>query len=225
MVHMVTPCANSQRQLPDSSNSGDLALTQMLPFFNGTANATRRQALPELYEVFYGRDQRRLRLLDVGCGDRALPCAVKQAWPRLPCVGIDLSEAYIGEARAHLKRWSAVNLLVGNGESVPLPDESQDAVTSIFTFHELPPAVRRTVMKEVARVMKRGGRLVLIDSLQRADSPDYEGLLELFPQNFHEPYYCSYIDEDFGGMARDCGLVHTRATSAFVSKVMVFDKL
>jgi hypothetical protein len=42
--------------------------TQVEVLFNGTANATRRQSLPQLYEVFAGRDQRKLRLLDIGCG-------------------------------------------------------------------------------------------------------------------------------------------------------------
>jgi len=42
--------------------------TQVEVLFNGSANATRRQALLPLHEVFAGRDQRRLRLLDVGCG-------------------------------------------------------------------------------------------------------------------------------------------------------------
>jgi hypothetical protein len=63
-----------------------------------------------------------------------------------------------------------------------------------------------------------------VDSLQRGDRPDYDGLLELFSQNFHEPYYASYIKEDFGAIATDCGLIHTRNVNAFVSKVMVFDK-
>ena len=63
-----------------------------------------------------------------------------------------------------------------------------------------------------------------MDSLQHGDEPDYEGLLELFPQNFHEPYFTSYINEDFGAIARACGLTHTRHINAFVSKVMVFDK-
>ena len=36
-----------------------------------------------------------------------------------------------------------MNLALGNAESLPVPDESQDAVTSIFLFHELPPKVRR----------------------------------------------------------------------------------
>jgi hypothetical protein len=65
---------------------------------------------------------------------------------------------------------------------------------------------------------------VLIDSLQRGDRPDYEDMLELFPKNYHEPYYESYINEDFCELASDCGLTTVRTVNAFVSKVMVFDK-
>ena len=198
--------------------------TQVEVLFRGMANATRRQALPELQALFAGRDQRRLRFLDVGCGTGRFLDSVKQVWPRLPCVGLDLSEAYVREAKHHLKRWSCVNLVVGNGECIPLSDDSLDAVTSIFTFHELPPCVRRIVFGEFARVLKPGGRLILLDSLQRANEPDYDGLLELFPQNFHEPYFNSYIEEDFGAIARSWGLVPGHETKAFVSKVMVFDK-
>jgi ubiquinone/menaquinone biosynthesis C-methylase UbiE len=198
--------------------------TQVEVFFSGTANAMRRQALPPLHEVFAGRDQRRLKLLDVGCGTGRFLDFVKQAWPRLPVLGLDLSEAYVREAGQHLKPWSWVKLVVAKGEAIPVPDGSQDAATSIFVFHELPPKVRRMVFGEFARVLKPGGRLVLIDSLQRGDEPDYDGLLELFPQNFHEPYFSSYIGEDFSAMARNCGLRHVRDLTAFVSKVMVFDK-
>jgi ubiquinone/menaquinone biosynthesis C-methylase UbiE len=198
--------------------------TQVEVLFNGTANAIRRQALPPLHEVFAGRDQRCLSLLDVGCGTGRFLDFVKQAWPRLPAVGLDLSESYVREAKCHLKRWSRINLFVANGESIPVPDESQDAVTSIFTFHELPPEVRRTVFREFARVLKPGGRFVLVDSVQRGDRPDYEGLLELFPQSFHEPYFLSYIDENFGAVGKACGLMAARDTNAFLSKVMVFDK-
>ena len=198
--------------------------TQVEVLFNGTANATRRQALPQLHEVFAGRDQRKLSLLDIGCGTGRFLNSLKQAWPRLATLGLDMSEPYVKHARSHLKRWSRINLTVGNAESLPVPDESQDAVTSIFLFHELPPTVRRTVLRECARVLKPGGRLVLVDSLQRGDQPDYDGLLELFPQNYHEPYYKSYATENFGALARGCGLTHIRDVNAFVSKVMVFDK-
>jgi ubiquinone/menaquinone biosynthesis C-methylase UbiE len=198
--------------------------TQVEVLFNGTANATRRQALPPLHEVFAGRDQRRLRLLDVGCGTGRFLDFVKQVWPKLPASGLDMSEPYVGEAKLHLRRRSRINLIVGDGERLPFRDGSQDAVTSIFMFHELPPKVRRIMLGEFARVLKPGGRAVLVDSLQRGDEPDYDGLLELFPQNFHEPYYTSYIAEDFAAIGRDCGLAHVRDIKAFVSKVMVFDK-
>ncbi len=198
--------------------------TQVEVLFNGTANATRRQALPQLHEVFAGRDQRKLRLLDIGCGTGRFLDFLKQAWPRLAVLGLDMSEPYVRYAKRHLKRWSRINLTVGNAESLPVPDASQDAVTSIFLFHELPPKVRRIVFRQCARVLKPGGRLVLVDSLQRGDQPDYEGLLELFPQNYHEPYYRSYTNEDFGALATACGLTHIRDVKAFVAKVMVFDK-
>ena len=198
--------------------------TQVEVLFNGTANATRRQALPPLHEVFAGRDQRRLRLLDVGCGTGRFLDFCKQAWPRLPALGIDLSEAYAAEAKRHLKRRCWIEFMVANGEAIPLQNESQDAVTSIFMFHELPPKVRRTVFREFARVLKPGGRLVVVDSLQTGDEPDYDGMLELFPQNYHEPYYTGYLREDFRAIAAGCGLNHVRDVNAFVSKVMVFDK-
>ena len=56
------------------------------------------------------------------------------------------------------------------------------------------------------------------------DEPDYDGLLELFPQSYHEPYYRSYTNEGFGTLAAGSGLTHFRDVTAFVSKVMVFDK-
>jgi ubiquinone/menaquinone biosynthesis C-methylase UbiE len=199
--------------------------TQVEVLLHGTANATRRQALPPLHEVFAGRDQRRLRLLDVGCGTgRGLDC-LKQVWPRLPSLGVDMSEAYVVEAKRHLRRWCWIDLIVANAEALPLENESQDAVTVNFVFHELPPKVRRIVFRELVRVLKRGGRLVVLDSLQIGNEPDYDGMLELFPQNYHEPYYVSYVKEDFGAIARACGLTHIRDVKAFVSKVMVFDKL
>jgi len=197
---------------------------QVEVLFNGAANATRRQALPPIHEVLAGRDQRHLKLLDVGCGTGRFLEFVKQAWPRLPGIGLDLSEAYLKEAKRHLKHRSRIDFVAGNGESIPLPDESQDIVTSIFTFHELPPEARRNTFREFVRVLKPGGRVVVVDSIQRGDKPDYDGLLELFPQSFYEPYYSSYIDEDFSAIGRACGLTHRGDAEAFISKVMVFDK-
>ena len=207
-----------------TEKSAELYDTQVEVLFNGSANAIRRQALPQLHEIFAGRDQRKLNVIDIGCGTGRFIDALKQVWPKLPVFGIDLSEAYVKHAERHLRCWSRVHLSVANAESLPVADDSQDALISIFLFHELPPKVRRVVLRECARVLKPGGRLVLIDSLQRGDRPDYDGLLMLFPQSYHEPYYRSYLEEDFAALAAGHSLVHVRDVNAFISKVMVFDK-
>jgi ubiquinone/menaquinone biosynthesis C-methylase UbiE len=75
--------------------------------------------------------------------------SLKQVWPRLPILGLDMSEAYVKYAKQHLKRWSQINPSVGNAEALPVPGESQDALTSIFLLHELPPKVRQVVVREV----------------------------------------------------------------------------
>jgi len=199
--------------------------TQVEVLLNGTANATRRQALPPLHELFAGRDQRRLRVVDVGCGTGRFLDFFKQSWPRLPVAGIDLSQSYVAEAKHHLERWCWIDVLVAKAEAIPLADASQDAVTSVFMFHELPPKIRRAALREFARVLKPGGRVVIVDSLQTGDQPDYDGMLERFPRNYHEPYYVSYVREDFAALAADCGLRHLRSSNAFVSKVMVFEKV
>ncbi|HUN98566.1 MAG TPA: class I SAM-dependent methyltransferase, partial [Bradyrhizobium sp.] len=124
----------------------------------------------------------------------------------------------------HLKRRPHLRLSVAKAEALPVRDNSVDAITSIFMFHELPPKIRRSVFRECARVLKPGGRFVLVDSLQHGDEPDYDGLLDDFPESYHEPYYRSYLDEDFSAIARGCRLMHVRDSNAFVSKVIVFDK-
>jgi ubiquinone/menaquinone biosynthesis C-methylase UbiE len=197
--------------------------TQVEVLLNGAANAMRRQALPAVHAAFAGRDQRQLRLLDIGCGTGRFLDFVKQAWPRLQVLGLDMSDAYIRHAKRHLSR-TRINFIVAKAETIPLPDNSQDVVTCIFLLHELPPKVRRLALREAARVLKPGGRLVLLDSLQRGDQPDYEGLLERFPRNYHEPYYSSYVKEDIAALAADCGMSFVRDVKAFVSKVMIFDK-
>jgi ubiquinone/menaquinone biosynthesis C-methylase UbiE len=207
-----------------TEESADLYDTQVEVLFKGTANAMRRQALPPLAEAFAGLDQRKLRLIDVGCGTGRFLDFVKQIWPRLPVLGLDLSHAYIRHARDHLKRWSNLNLIVANAEAIPAKDNSCDAVTSVFMLHELPPEVRRTVIGEAARVLKPGGRLILVDSLQLGDEPAYDAMLESFPRYYHEPYYNSYLGEDFAALVRPYGLAHRRSGKAYVSKVMVFDK-
>jgi len=95
--------------------------TQVEVRSTATGNAMRRQALPQLHEVFSGRDQRKLKLLDIGCGTGRFLDFLKQAWPRLPALGLDLSEPYVNHAKRHLRRWSKMNSRLETPRRCPCP--------------------------------------------------------------------------------------------------------
>ena len=204
-----------------SEQSARLYDVQVETLFYGAAQAMRRAALPAIAADIAGRDQRKMSLLDVACGTGRLLREMRLAWPALRLTGLDLSPAYLNEARRHMGKLRRADFLEGNAEAIPLPDASQDIVTCAFLFHELPPQVRRRVTAEIARVLKPGGLLVFIDSLQMGDRPGWDGLLETFPVRFHEPYFRHYAIDDLDEVFSAAGLVTAGQSLAFLSKVLV----
>jgi ubiquinone/menaquinone biosynthesis C-methylase UbiE len=204
-----------------SENSARLYDVQVETLFYGSANVMRRVALRPIAEAIRGRDQRQLALADVACGTGRFLRQVRLAFPALRLTGIDLSRAYIEEAACHMGGLRPADLIVANVEAMPLGDGSQDFVTAIFLYHELPGEVRRRVTAEIARVLRPGGLFVFIDSLQMGDRPDWDGLLEAFPVRFHEPYFRHYTVDDLDQMLSAAGLAPVTTDLAFLSKVMV----
>ncbi|MGI9484212.1 MAG: class I SAM-dependent methyltransferase [Hyphomicrobiales bacterium] len=208
-----------------TEESAELYDLQVEVLFSGSANAMRRACLVPLAKYMYGRDQRKVHLVDIACGTGRFLCFVKQAYPRLNITASDLSEAYLKEAKSHLRNWPDISYLPANAEKLPVADGAFDVVTSIYLFHEVPPNVRRIIAREFARILKPGGRLIFMDSLQYGDKAGYDGMLESFPINFHEPYYSSYIKEDLAANFEEAGLVVQEQKPVFLSKLVVADKL
>ena len=204
-----------------AEDSARLYDVQVETLFFGAAAAMRRAALRPIAAHVAGRDQRALSLLDVACGTGRLLREIRLVYPAMRLTGLDLSPAYLDEAKQHLKGLRPVNWIAANAEAIPLPDASQDIVTTVFLFHELPGEVRRRVAAEMARVLKPGGLLCFIDSLQMGDKPGWDGLLEGFPQRYHEPYYRQYAIDDLDGIFSDVGLQAAGSDLAFLSKVLV----
>jgi ubiquinone/menaquinone biosynthesis C-methylase UbiE len=206
---------------PESARLYDV---QVETLFMGSAGPMRRRALSAVAAAVHGRDQRQLKLLDVACGTGRFLRQVRLAFPRLELTGLDLSHAYLDEARSQFSDLKSGSWLAGNAEAIPLPDASLDIVTCIFLFHELPPDIRRRVAGEMARVLKPGGRLVFMDSLQMGDKPGWDGLLEAFPVRFHEPYYRHYAIDDLDALFCDAGLQPIEHATPFMSKLIVCTK-
>jgi ubiquinone/menaquinone biosynthesis C-methylase UbiE len=207
-----------------TETSARLYDVQVETLFNGSAALMRRAGLAPIGQYLRARDQRTVQLADVACGTGRFLRELRLAFPMLKLMGVDLSPAYLAEAEHYLAGLRPVDLVRGNVEALPLEDASQDIVTAIFLFHELPPDVRRVVAAEVFRVLKPGGMFVFIDSLQFGDRPGWDGLLESFPARFHEPYYAHYCIDDLDGMFTKAGLVGREEELAFVSKMMVRGK-
>ncbi len=198
--------------------------TQVEILFGGAADAMRRVALGSLARAIKGTDQRRVKLLDLACGNGRFLGQILAAFPRIPATGLDLSPAYCAEARRRLEPWPQVEIVAGAAERIPFEDSSLDAITCVYLFHELPPRVRRDVAREIARVLKPDGVLVLADSVQSGDAPDLDRMLEYFPVGFHEPYFGTYLNEDFAALFAEAGLSHQETELAFLTKVMRFRK-
>jgi len=207
-----------------SEESAKLYDTQVEILFGGAADAMRRIALGSLARALKGTDQRRVKLVDLACGNGRFLKQILAAFPRIPATGLDMSPAYCEEARKRLADWPQVEIVTGAVEQAPFEDASVDAATCVYLFHELPPRVRRDAIREMARILKPGGVLVLADSIQTGDASDLDRMLEYFPVGFHEPYFSSYVKEDFAALFGEAGLELEETELAFLTKVMRFKK-
>jgi ubiquinone/menaquinone biosynthesis C-methylase UbiE len=196
---------------------------QVEVLFSGTGNAMRRQCLVPVADFLRGRDQRRMALLDAAAGTGRFARSVAEAFPRLKLTLSDLSEAYLAEAQRHMAPYRAA-FKAAAAEALPFADASFDVLTCIFLFHEVPPPVRREIAGEFHRVLKPGGRLIFMDSLQTGDTPDFDGLLQSFPLNFHEPFYPSYLKEDLPSLFRQAGFRLMAKERHFLSTLHVLER-
>lgn len=196
---------------------------QVEVLFGGAAAPMRRQALVPLREALlrHPGGPAKARLLDIGCGTGAFLREAKRNYPRLAATGLDLSTPYLSVAGRRLADWSRVELIEGAAEAMPFGESEFDIVSVIYLFHELPPRTRIAVVEEIRRVLKPGGTLILVDSLQTGDEPDYDALLDYFPLAFHEPYYASYLAEELDRLIGP-GFTPEARSIAYFSKVVTY---
>lgn len=76
---------------------------------------------------------------------------------------VDILPVQLNNLRRKLPADPRVRLLQGDASALASPDASYDQVLMFFLLHEMPEAVRRASLQEAMRVLKPGGRLVIID--------------------------------------------------------------
>ncbi len=190
--------------------------------FRGTADVMRRQVIPPITRFLSERPgTEQPRILDIGCGTGRTLHQIAIAHPHARLYGADMSPAYIKRARKRLIELDDVTLAAENGEALPWADGTFDVVTSTYMFHELPRNARRNVMREMLRVVRPGGLVVIEDSAQISESPELETVLRNFPVEFHEPFYADYLEDDLASILTEVGFTGARTESHLVAKVVV----
>lgn len=100
------------------------------------------------------------RLLDLATGTGGFlgELAAREPAPAV-VVGLDSSAAMLAQVPPLRAGW---RLIQARAESVPLPDESFEIVVATFLLHTLGLPQRDAVLREARRLLRRGGRLVLV---------------------------------------------------------------
>ena len=154
------------------------------------------------------------RVLDIGTGTGEL--ARRFALSRgCRVVGLDPLAAMVDEARrkAGEGAWGDVRFQVAEAPFLefPYPDRTFDAVASTQAFHHLPECDKPAAVREMARVLCRGGRLAIGDVVFHCQA-DLKAALARWPEELEEEPF-AYLDT-LQPMFREAGLsIHAEQLS------------
>lgn len=98
---------------------------------------------------------------DLGCGTGQVSAAIAPFVGKV--IGVDSSAAMLQAARKRLQGQRNIDLRRGELEALPIDDQWLDIATVTLVLHHIPEPGR--ALADVARVLKPGGRLVLVDML------------------------------------------------------------
>ena len=102
-------------------------------------------------------------LLDLGCGTGLVALAATGQCARV--IGLDVSEEMLRRVAGTASDVDGLEFILGDMRRIPLPDASVDVVTSCYAFHHLGNDGKELAAAEAFRVLRPGGRLVVVDMM------------------------------------------------------------
>jgi ubiquinone/menaquinone biosynthesis C-methylase UbiE len=132
---------------------------------------------------------RMMNLLDLGCGPGIVTAAM--APDVREAVAYDLTPEMLDKAKQRCQEAGLKNVRfeLGSAEHLPFPDESFDTVVTRLTIHHfLDP---RSVMKEMVRVTRRGGKVVVADVVSSEN--DEEAALHNALETLRDPTHVQML--------------------------------
>jgi len=111
--------------------------------------------------------QRGGAILDVGCGTGIHLEIYRRCGCKL--YGIDTSQSMLELAKARLGE--SAELRLGDAKQMPYESAFFDLVICMLALHEMDERMRRAVVGEIKRVLKRDGRILFVDFHSGAPRP------------------------------------------------------
>ncbi|HTG90228.1 MAG TPA: metalloregulator ArsR/SmtB family transcription factor [Vicinamibacterales bacterium] len=134
---------------------------------------------------------------DLGCGTGQMTAALAPFVRHV--IAVDGSAAMLQAAKKRLQGFDNVELRRGDLEALPIDDAKLDAATLALVLHHL--ADPRRVLAEVARVLKPGGQLLVVDMLPH-DRESYRQQMGHVWLGFSEEHVRRILDESGLGNVR-----------------------
>jgi ubiquinone/menaquinone biosynthesis C-methylase UbiE len=128
------------------------------------------------------------QILDMGCGTGSSTLLLKQTFPSATVTGIDLSPFMLVMAQ-HKAQTAGLTIhwLQALAEATGLEANRFDLITAAFLFHETPPTIAQHILQESFRLLKPGGRVLVLDGNQpRLRHAGW--LIRLFREPYSQPY-------------------------------------
>jgi len=104
-------------------------------------------------------------LLDFGCGTGTLAIMIKEQYPTVNILGIDVDDNVISIAEHKIKT-KGLNIPIKrfDGQNLSFAGHQQfDKIVSSFVFHHIPTALKRTLFAQLYRIIKPGGEFYVAD--------------------------------------------------------------
>lgn len=124
------------------------------------------------------------KCLDVGCGSGALSIAVAKNNPEASVTGIDRwgidyasFSKTLCEQNAEAEGVRNVVFRQGDATKLDFPDETFDAVTSNYVYHNIPLKDKQEILLETLRTLKKGGTFAIHDIFSAHVYGDMQGFL------------------------------------------------
>ncbi|CEM63404.1 class I SAM-dependent methyltransferase [Treponema phagedenis] len=123
--------------------------------------------------------------LDVGCGSGALTIAVAKKNPTAKIIGVDRwGKEYssfskkLCEGNAKAEGVCNVEFAKGDATKLDYPDESFDAVTSNYVYHNITKMNRQELLLKTLRLLKKGGTFAVHDIFSTGKYGDMQSFIK-----------------------------------------------